>query len=271
MGLFSNNKKLCPICGEPTPRLFPTKVEDVPICKECDAKICLPQGALEQMDLNAFGEYLSWYEQNASLRSAFHREYRFDVDGWNDEFQMDFTNRLFRLSDKDTAIVFAAANLKSFRIMEDHTPLYEGDLSALKCYESNVPQRARELQPLLSQYQLEKREYDRLKRQQEMMQTDENQPKPYISEPRLDLQKPIQEFRIQLVMEHPYWPVYEGTLDAPDFSMFNPSIVEYMNAYQKKADELRVLAESLMKLIAPSAPVLRNTSNAFAAKTPFNI
>ena len=29
MGLFSNNKKLCPICGSPTPRLLPTKVEDM--------------------------------------------------------------------------------------------------------------------------------------------------------------------------------------------------------------------------------------------------
>ena len=48
MGLFSNNKKLCPICGAPTPRLFPTKVEGLPICKECDAKIELPDGALDQ-------------------------------------------------------------------------------------------------------------------------------------------------------------------------------------------------------------------------------
>ena len=27
MGLFSNNKKLCPICGSPTPRLLVTKIE----------------------------------------------------------------------------------------------------------------------------------------------------------------------------------------------------------------------------------------------------
>ena len=27
MGLFSNNKKPCPICGNATPRLLPTKVE----------------------------------------------------------------------------------------------------------------------------------------------------------------------------------------------------------------------------------------------------
>ena len=45
MGLFTNNKKLCPICGNPTPRLLATKVEDVPLCKECAAKIDLPDGA----------------------------------------------------------------------------------------------------------------------------------------------------------------------------------------------------------------------------------
>ena len=44
MGLFSNNKKLCPICGSPTPRLLATKIEGQPICKECDSQIDLPDG-----------------------------------------------------------------------------------------------------------------------------------------------------------------------------------------------------------------------------------
>ena len=39
MGLFSNKKKLCPICGNPTPRLLPTKIEGEAICKECDGKV----------------------------------------------------------------------------------------------------------------------------------------------------------------------------------------------------------------------------------------
>ena len=47
MGLFSNNKKLCPICGSPTPRLLPTKVEDMPLCKECAGKVDLPNGVLD--------------------------------------------------------------------------------------------------------------------------------------------------------------------------------------------------------------------------------
>ena len=57
MGLFSNNKKPCPICGNATPRLLPTKVEGVPICKECDKKIDLPNGVLDSMTLDDFRRY----------------------------------------------------------------------------------------------------------------------------------------------------------------------------------------------------------------------
>lgn len=38
MGLFSNYKKLCPLCGAPTPRLLSTKVVGMPLCKEFAAK-----------------------------------------------------------------------------------------------------------------------------------------------------------------------------------------------------------------------------------------
>ena len=61
MGLFSNNKKPCPICGNATPRLLPTKVEGVPICKECDKKIDLPNGVLDSMTLDDFRRYIDFY------------------------------------------------------------------------------------------------------------------------------------------------------------------------------------------------------------------
>ena len=37
MGLFTNNKKLCSICGSPTPRLLASAVEGQNLCKECAA------------------------------------------------------------------------------------------------------------------------------------------------------------------------------------------------------------------------------------------
>ena len=63
MGLFSNNKKLCPVCGEPTPRLFPTKVEGNAICKECSKKIYLPNGKLEKIQI----KYSSQQESEGSI------------------------------------------------------------------------------------------------------------------------------------------------------------------------------------------------------------
>lgn len=69
MGLFSNNKKLCPICGNPTPRIFSTKVEGTPICKECDKKADqLPLGTTDTMTLDQFKAYLDFYEANQPLR-----------------------------------------------------------------------------------------------------------------------------------------------------------------------------------------------------------
>lgn len=44
MGLFSSNKKVCPLCGNPTPRLLALKVEDTPLCKECERKLIYPRG-----------------------------------------------------------------------------------------------------------------------------------------------------------------------------------------------------------------------------------
>ena len=78
MGLFSNHKKLCPICGKPTPRLLATKIEDMPICKECDQKIDLPNGAMDNMTLNRFQQYLKFYDDNRVLRETFSEEYRYD-------------------------------------------------------------------------------------------------------------------------------------------------------------------------------------------------
>ena len=68
MGLFSNNKKPCPLCGSPTPRLLATKVEDMPLCKECAGKIDLPDGALDRMTLAQLEQYMAFYEENAALR-----------------------------------------------------------------------------------------------------------------------------------------------------------------------------------------------------------
>lgn len=70
MGLFKNNKKLCPICGNPTPRIFATDVEGEAICKECSRKIDLPDGMLKQMSMEEFRQYIDFYNQEVCRATA---------------------------------------------------------------------------------------------------------------------------------------------------------------------------------------------------------
>ena len=162
MGLFSNNKKPCPICGNATPRLLPTKVEGVPICKECDKKIDLPNGVLDSMTLDDFRRYIDFYNKNQVLRERFHPEYRFGFGAFNTQLVLDVTNGLFRLKDDESTIVFEKSALKSFRITEDKEPLFTGTAAGLVCAESKNPERVRLLAPRIEQFKLQRSDYERI-------------------------------------------------------------------------------------------------------------
>lgn len=122
MGLFSNNKKLCPICGSPTPRFLATKFENEAICKDCDNKIDLPDGVQGKMTLADFRQYIARYDENAALRSSFSKTFQISYGFLSGYLQVDEAHGLFRLKDNDRAWVFPAAALKGFRILEDTSP-----------------------------------------------------------------------------------------------------------------------------------------------------
>ncbi len=254
MGLFTSKKNLCPICGSPTPKLFATKIEGEALCKECAGKIQLPQGAFDSMTMSDFQQYLVYYDENAALRSAFANEYCFDVDGWSEEIQIDLTKGLFRLSQKKESIVFEGKRIKSFYIAEDTRLLYEGDAAGLRCYPSEVPERLERIVPILDNYLMEKREYERMKRLEDMLDRDGDRPRRYIPEPRFDPPMPVDQFHVVLTLDDPYWPIFAGELDGPTFGAFEPELATYMNNYEKKAYALDTLAHNLMNLFAPNAP-----------------
>ena len=89
MGLFSNNKKLCPICGSPTPRFLATKFENEAICKDCDNKIDLPDGVQGKMTLADFRQYIARYDENATLRSSFSKTFQISYGFLSGYLQVD--------------------------------------------------------------------------------------------------------------------------------------------------------------------------------------
>ncbi|MBE6008943.1 MAG: hypothetical protein E7235_07080, partial [Lachnospiraceae bacterium] len=251
MGLFSNKKKGCPICGEPTPRLLPTEVDGMPICKNCAKKVFLPNGALGKMSLGEFEQYLDFYDNNKVLRDRFKDTYYRTFGLFGKSIYIDEANRLFRFSSLADDMVFEGADLISFCISEDMKPLFEGDRSGLKCYESDVPDRVRSMAPMFNRVRMQKQREQAMKR----MNKDDN--KPDYTAPYINLDEPFKDYHVELILDHPYWYDMREKLQGPLINNTYPSVDQYLRDYDKTTEEMRELAQKLMRLIDPSAPVIR--------------
>ena len=258
MGLFSNNKKLCPVCGNPTPRLLPTKVEGTPICKECDKKVYLPDGKIEQMTIDDFKQYIQFYEENQTLREQFEENYRFDFGLFGGELLLDVVHGLLRLKDDKDALVFQASDLKSFRISEDERPLFEGDSSQLKRYESKVKDKVNALAPQIAQFNLQMHEYEMFERLERMHEqnnkdNDNSYQREYHQRPSFDVASPAGTFQIDLKFGHPYWDKMRWEWTGPSFDSDAPSVESFLQSYESKVEDLHALAVNLLHLLNPNA------------------
>lgn len=272
MGLFSNKKKLCPVCGEPTPRLFSTKVEGTPICKECNKKIYLPNGMLDNMTLESFMQYMSYYEGNRSLRDNFTKTYDFHFGLDSTDIVLDISNGLFRLKDDDNAMVFEASCMKSFRILEGNTPLYESQGNALRCYESDVPTRVRQLAGVIGEFNARRKEYEfrkemEIRREETAKRRGEEYQRRYIPEPTFGGNEPFENFHVELVLEHPYWDEFCAEIYGPRFDRYYPSVDSYICEYQNEAERMHELAMNLIQFICPGAGEIRDADAAAASVT----
>ena len=172
MGLFTNNKKLCPICGNPTPRLLASAVEGQNLCKECAAKIDLPDGVLNSMTLDEFREYINCYDANKPLRDSFTETYRYDFGFFKGSLLLDMDHQLLRLGVVDTAFALEPSDIKSFRILEDGEVLYEGEKGNFRSCKSDIKERLNELKPRIDEYRMLRHQYEMMEEMRRSM--DEN-------------------------------------------------------------------------------------------------
>lgn len=267
MGLFSNKKKPCAICGNPTPRLFPLIIEGKPLCSDCKNKIDLPYST-DDMTLDDIRQYLAFYDENRVLRDVFKTTFSFIPvgGGWNDVLALDMEHRLFRIRDKGDPMALEPANLKAFRIREDDNVLFESTPEGLKWHETDTLARAKALQPEIDRYNAEMDRYNQMERMNEMIEEMEkrgdvqsHRPAPYVSKPTFDIKAPFEKFYVELMLEHPYWGG-ERTYEEghPDWGLLSsPSVENFLNGYEKKMKILHTLASNLMSLIDPDAPEIK--------------
>ena len=255
MGLFSNNKKLCPICGNPTPRVLPAKLEGMPICKECEHKSDLPDGMFNKMTVDEYKKYVDFYDANEALRSSFTESYRYDFGFFGGDLLLDTAHRLFRLKNDDNALVMDASNLKSFRILEDDKIIFDGNANRLKITKTNIRDRVAAMAPQLMQYTMQLREYERLEQMERMLdKDDDNRGRRYNPRPIFDFPNPVDKFYVELTFDHPYWDSFKKKIGGPAFDTDYPSTDIYLQDYDAAVSNLYTLAVNLMQIINPSAP-----------------
>ena len=252
MGLFSNNKKLCPICGAPTPRLLATNVEDMPLCKDCAGKIDMQDGLDSSMTLDAFKKYIACYDENQPLREKFHETYRHSFGLFSGVIVLDEDDRLLRVKSFDGAFAFQPSEIKGFRITEDGRTLMESQNGDLLLHNTDTPQRARDMAPQITQYLMQKRDYEHFEQMERLRgrKDDESRLPPA---PSFDLPAPVQRFNLDLTLDHPYWHDCHWKVNAPDFNRTEPDIAEYIQDYRNGVEEMHKLALRLIRFMNPGA------------------
>lgn len=124
MGLFTNNKKACPICGEGTPRLLATQIADnTPLCSDCAAKISMVNTKVSQLSVEALKEHLAKREENAKyLEDTFRPNKKIPI-GWT-KLNVDEGNKMFTIplnicGDTKNPPVFKFEELIGYELFED--------------------------------------------------------------------------------------------------------------------------------------------------------
>lgn len=254
MGLFTNNKKLCPICGSPTPRLLASAVEGQNLCKECAAKIDLPDGVFNSMTLDDFREYIKCYDANKPLRDSFTETYRYDFGFFKGSLVLDMDHQLLRLGVVDGAFAMEPSDIKSFRILEDGEVLYEGEKGNFRSYKSNIKERLDELKPRIDEYRMLRHQYEmmeEMRRNMEDSRRDDPDYRDRMTEPDFNIPNPVEKFAVEITLEHPYWKRFYKETGAPKFNSDQPSTIDYLDDYTQKTEGLHALAQNLMQIIDP--------------------
>lgn len=257
MGLFTNSKKGCPVCGEPTPRIFPTKVDGIPICKACNKKIFLPNGKLNEMSLDEFLEYMNFYEENQGLRDIFFESYTYNSGFCEVILKVDTAHGLFCMNDPKEGLVFEAANLKSIRVLEGEALLFEGEEGVFNKFKSDVPERVWGLRRAAEEFRISYAEYERMEarekeRQERAREQGQTITTRYIPRPTFDDGGLFKKFYLEMTFDHPYWSEVRWEISAPSFDFEYPRVEDYMSDYENKVEEFRALAVNVMQLIDPN-------------------
>ena len=170
---------------------------------------------------------------------------------------------------------FQGKDIKSIRISEDSSPLYESASGTLKCYASQVPARVDALSAQIAQFHMEKQMFQRREAMEGLHRAGQETPEERrererdnnLYRPKFDVPAPVEKFRIEIKLNHPYWKSFDEKISGPEFDRDYPRAADYMKSYREQTEELHQLAKKLIHMMDPNAGETQVGGAAAAAAT----
>lgn len=248
MSLFKNDDAPCPICGKPTARILPMKVEGQPICKDCKAAISMEASVRSGLTIATLKQHIQYREENQNKIKSFNKSqtYTLGCGTLDKKLYIDGGTREWYIDIGSNPPVFTFDEFVGFEINENSKKVESGDRNGWKSVESDV---AAELGTLTQRLA--------------MAATDEE---------RNNIDAPVNTVAMIFLLKNPYWKRYEVSFSTPTLNRSNPT--EYIEDYIKMRRSLDEAAANLMErclgvkaALQPYAPAVGYNSpvSAFSA------
>ncbi len=267
MGLFTNDKKGCPICGNGTPRLFPTKVEGLPLCKECAAKINMEQGMLKNLTINELWDHLDYRKANSETFATFTDNETHGMG--NFVLHMDTDKQLFYIADGQASnpALFKFDELVSFNLMEDGRTVIQCNKDGYTDGKSSIEEyKLPPLKPLVKPGV-----------RPVAAAADNGNKAPEQEEKPKAPDKPIDSLKLNVTLNNPYWKskVYNVSLPSVESEeALREWVNDYRNTFAAAMDTCEAMAgimgvktgKQALTAIKEKAEAIQAVQNAEAAK-----
>lgn len=240
MRLF-DKRNPCAICGGKVKGLLPHKINGQVVCGECYGEVDLPANVECAMTVEQFCEYRAYREENNKLKADFRKTSVVDLGVLATKAVFDLPKRLMCLDKNLDKTVFHGSEIVSFSIWEDSLLVCEGSANGLNFYPSPVMDRAMAMAPQIERF-----------RMRAMMQRAGGKDAP--PAPMFDIPEPLTYFHVKIHFNHPYWSVFETSVEGPRFNNSYPDLNEYLRHYQEQAREFEQLALNMAEIAFSAAP-----------------
>ncbi len=265
MGLFSNKKNPCVLCGEPTPRLFAREACGGKLCGDCGKKVSMQEEILQGISLDDLRQHMKYREDNQKLHETFKDTRCISFEG--EKLIIDDEQKLFYLTSfagKNDPI-FRFDELVGFAYIESMEGKLEQFIASNKLFLKGEERIVHE-QGVRVVYEYTK-DYKEKKDSLLELYKEEYRGVAYsknllnhiigLDDAMMSREKPVKQMYLVFEFDNPYWNTYRKDVlepvvrnhDDEDKGKRDAGRREYIRIYENKLKDIDKIADAMKSIL----------------------